>query len=357
MASKTTDENGQPAESSGEFASRQADLFSAGFSFSGYERDLVCLNLGGGRYVDISGVSGADSVSDGRAGVRADFDNDGDLDVFLRAIHNRAHFLFRNQVGQDNAWVRVSLLGTDGAADAFGAVVRAKTDAGIQTKMKAGGSGFLSQSDPRLVFGLGDQERAEWIDVVWPSGLTQRFAGPEASSSVLVVEGEDDLRSIEEEAFALPAPLDPEQKLWRLVRSERGEPLGRVMVNTVDGRRMALADLSEPGRPVVVNFWATWCRNCGREMPALERMSASGIQIVGLSLDDASTRDRIPAFIDQLGIGYPVATIEPDQLDTLFRSRDLGIPISLVIDSDGRLQEVLQGWSADSEERLLELLK
>jgi len=357
VASKTTNEKGQPTESSGEFASRQADLFSEGFSFSGYERDLVCLNLGGGRYVDISGVSGADSVSDGRATVRADFDNDGDLDIFLRAVHNRAHFLYRNQVGQDKAWIRVALRGTGGATDAFGAVVRVKTNAGVQTKLKAGGSGFLSQSDPRLVFGIGDQERAEWIDVVWPSGRTQRFSGPEAGASVLVVEGEDDLRSINEESFALPAPLDPEQKLWRMARFERGDPLERVMVNTLDGRRVALADLSEPGRPVVVNFWATWCRNCGLEMPALERMSESGIQIVGLSLDDASTRGRIPAFIERLGITYPVATIEPDQLDALFHSRDLGIPLSLVVDGDGRLQEIFQGWSVDSEERLLESLK
>jgi len=357
VASKTTDEKGQPTQSSGEFASRQADLFSEGFSFSGYERDLVCLNLGDGRYVDISGVSGADSVSDGRATVRADFDNDGDLDIFLRAVHNRAHFLFRNQVGQDNAWIRVALRGTDGATDAFGAVVRVKTNAGVQTKVKAGGGGFLSQSDPRLVFGMGDQERAEWIDVAWPSGRTQRFSGPEAGASVLVVEGEDDLRSIDESIFALPDPLSPEQRLWRILQTDRGAPLPRVMVNTLDGRRVALADLIKTGRPVVVNFWATWCRNCGREMPALQRMSESGIQVVGLSLDDASTRGRIPAFIEQLGIGYPVATIEPEQLDRLFRSRDLGIPLSLVVDGDGRLQEIFQGWSVDSEERLLESLK
>jgi thiol-disulfide isomerase/thioredoxin len=357
VASKTTDEEGRPAQTSGEFASRQAELFSEGFSFSGYERDLICLNLGDGRFVDISGVSGADSVSDGRATVRADFDNDGDLDIFLRAIHGRAHFLFRNRIGQDGNWLRVALRGTDGAADAFGAVVRVKTAAGVQTKIKAGGSGFLSQSDPRLLFGLGEWERAEWIEVAWPSGRTQRFAGASAGSSVLAVEGEEDLRPVDEQSFALPDPLSPKQRLWRMLRVDRGGPLPRVMVKTLDGRRVALGDLFEEGRPVVVNFWATWCRNCSREMPALQRMSESGIQIVGLSLDDASTRGRIPAFIEQLGIGYPVATIEPDQLDRFFRSRDLGIPLSLVVDGDGRLQEIHQGWSVDSEDRLIDLLK
>ena len=58
-------------------------MFGQGFSFSGYERDPLFLNLGNRKFVDISGCSGIDSVTDGRAGVFADFDNDGDLDVFI----------------------------------------------------------------------------------------------------------------------------------------------------------------------------------------------------------------------------------------------------------------------------------
>ena len=57
-------------------------MFGQGFSFSGYERDPLYLNLNGKKFTDISGVSGIDSITDGRAGVFADFDNDGDLDVF-----------------------------------------------------------------------------------------------------------------------------------------------------------------------------------------------------------------------------------------------------------------------------------
>ncbi|MFB3095508.1 MAG: FG-GAP repeat domain-containing protein, partial [Candidatus Acidiferrales bacterium] len=57
-------------------------IFEEGFSFSGYERDLLSLNLGGKKFLDISGISGIDSVTDGRGSVFADFDNDGDLDVF-----------------------------------------------------------------------------------------------------------------------------------------------------------------------------------------------------------------------------------------------------------------------------------
>ncbi len=56
-------------------------MFGEGFSFSGYERDPLYLNTGAKKFIDISGVSGIDSITDGRAGVFADFDNDGDLDA------------------------------------------------------------------------------------------------------------------------------------------------------------------------------------------------------------------------------------------------------------------------------------
>ena len=356
MASKTIDEAGQPAQSSSEFATRQSALFSEGFSFSGYERDLVCLNLGDGTFVDISGISGADSVSDGRAAVRADFDNDGDLDIFLRAVHGRAHFLFRNRIGQDNNWVRVALRGTAGTRDAYGSIVRLKTRTGTTAKIKAGGSGFLSQSDPRLLFGLGDEERAEWIEVTWPSGETKRYPGPVAGSSVLIVEDEGTPRPIDEQLFSLPEPLSQDDKMWNLVEPSPGERLPRLVVESLAHGKMVLDDLIEAGRPAVVNFWATWCRNCAREMPVLQRLAASDVQVIGLSVDDEVARKRIPAFLDRLGVDYPVATIEPEELDRLFTSRDLAIPISLVLDGDGALRAILQGWSGESEERLAKIL-
>jgi len=149
----------------------------------------VALNLRDGRFLDVSGASGADSPTDGRAAVYVDVDDDGDYDVFLKAMHGPAHFLYRNEVGQDARSVRVALRGTKSGRDAFGAVVRLNTPAGVLARMKSGGSGYLSQNDPRLLFGLGDAERAEGLEVAWPSGLRERHAGPAAGASLLLVEG------------------------------------------------------------------------------------------------------------------------------------------------------------------------
>lgn len=179
-----------------------------GYSFAGWTADRIYLNQAGGRFLDVSGVAGADSFpSDARASVYADFDNDGDLDIFVRATHGRSHFLFRNEVGQDNGFLRVTLEGRASGRDAFGTVVRVKTPALTLMKFKHGNNGYLDQPDPRLLFGLGKSSAVEWLEVRWPSGLIQRLPGPfRAGSSLLIVEGEEKPRPVEEKRFQLAGP-------------------------------------------------------------------------------------------------------------------------------------------------------
>ncbi|MEE9262966.1 MAG: VCBS repeat-containing protein, partial [Vicinamibacteria bacterium] len=116
------------------------ELFEKGLSFSGFERDGLYLSRGDGSYLEISGVSGLDSIGDGRGCAFADLDNDGDLDVVVVPVQNEGRLLYRNNVGQENGFLRVSLEGTVSARDAFGAVVRLRTPLGTQTKIKSGGS-------------------------------------------------------------------------------------------------------------------------------------------------------------------------------------------------------------------------
>ena len=189
------------------FLRRQGELMTTqGYSFSGYERDLVALNRGDGTFLDISGVSGADSGTDGRAAVFADFDDDGDADVFLRAMHGPAHVMLRNEIGQDRGWLRIALEGRASGRDAWGAVVRIRTANGIQTRLKSGGDGFVSQSDPRLLFGLGSAAAVDELEVVWPSGLRQRFPGPAPNRSWRLVEGDAALRAVREERRDIVRP-------------------------------------------------------------------------------------------------------------------------------------------------------
>ncbi|MFQ5670056.1 MAG: ASPIC/UnbV domain-containing protein [Acidobacteriota bacterium] len=358
MASQSDTPEADRASDARRFLERQRDMFRQGFSFSGFERDLVALNLGNGRFLNISGVSGADSVTDGRAAVYADLDNDGDLEIFLRAMHGPAHLLYRNLVGADNHFLRIALQGTDSGRDAFGAVVRVHTAGELLTRVKSGGSGFLSQSDPRLLFGLGALGEAESIEVDWPSGRTQSFAGAEAGRSLLLVEGEERARPVLESRFHLPDPIwSAARDAWRQLKVKPGEALPSMPLASLAGEPADLASLVAPSGFTLVNFWATWCGPCAAEMPELEELHRAGretrrLQVAGISLDRPSGRERIPAFLQKAGITYPVYTAAADRLGSLFTRPDVSIPLSLLVDDQGRVVDAFSGWSEEARRRV-----
>jgi thiol-disulfide isomerase/thioredoxin len=337
-------------------------MFGEGFSFSGYERNPLYLNRGNG-FLDISGVSGIDSVADGRAGVFADFDNDGDLDVFVSTIQGPAHLLYRNNVGQDGRNLRVELEGAAGTArsarDAFGAVVRIRTSEGVLTRIKAGGSGFISQHDPRLLFGLPGEEQAESIEVTWPGGAREVFAGPfPADTTQRLRQGAGRAEPVEVQVARLPDPLTRAQAYARDLRIPIGGPLPDLPLRTVTGEATSLRAALTPGRRAVVNLWATWCGPCRVEMPELEalraRLSARGVDIVGLNVD-ADPEADIAGYVEESGVGYPILVAGPDTLERIYASDEVTVPLSFLVDGEGVVTDLLPGWSDESRRRLEDL--
>ncbi len=363
-------------------------IFKEGLSFSGFERDYLGLNLGGAiatrgaggtneasgpgdetpvHYLDISGISGADSISDGRGAAFADFDNDGDTDIFMVTLQGSAHHLFRNNIGQDANFLRIELEGTRSGTDAFGAIVRVKTSAGILTKVKSGGAGFLAQHDPRLLFGLGSDAMAEWVEITWPSGATQRLETVPAGSSIRAIEGSTDTTttetSVDEHRFSLVDPLPPEDALFAKLtidRAERMPDLSLESLESPDGETTSLHEITAPGRRTLLNIWATWCIPCRKEMPELEllapRLAAAGIDLVGLSIDTEQTRQRVVPFLESLKITYPSYFADTAEVAALFQGENIFVPMSILLDEDGRPTRVFSGWSPATEAALEDLV-
>lgn len=356
MTSETTETEPEGEGSARQFLQRQLEMFREGFSFSGFERDLLALNLGGSRFLDISGVSGADSISDGRAAVYADLDNDGDHDVFLRAMHGPAHLFYRNELGSESHYLRVALEGTESGKDAFGAVVRVPTSKGVLARTKSGGDGFLSQADPRLLFGLEQDEAVDWIEVTWPGGRRERFPGAAANSSLLLVEGDSVHRVVQEHRLQLPEPLPGDPRRWNRLTFRAGAALPPTDVTTLSGERIQLPAIIRPGRPTLVNFWATWCIPCRAEMPELQRLhnagTGKGLQVIGVSLDRPEDTGKIPRFLEELGVTYPVYVGDPEGLGQIFASPDIPIPISLLVNEESKVVEVFTGWDRETRHTL-----
>lgn len=335
-------------------------MFGQGFSFSGYERDPLFLNLGNRKFVDISGCSGIDSVTDGRAGVFADFDNDGDLDVFSTTIQGQSHLLFRNNVGQDSRWLRVTLEGGPSLGrDAYSSVVRVRTSAGTLTKTKAGGNGFISQHDPRLLFGLGKDERAASVDVTWPDGSVEAFAGPfAAGTTVRLVQGKGQAEVVRLASARLPDPLTRAEAIAPDLHIKVGQPVPDLKVVGLDGRPGSLRGLLRPGRRLLVNVWATWCIPCKKEMPELEamrgRLAERGIDLVGVSVD--TEKDAPVADYARARVTYPVYRIDPADMGRLYVTDEITVPLSFLVEADGRVTELVPGWSDASRRRFEQIL-
>jgi hypothetical protein len=127
----------------------------------------------------------------GRGMALGDFDNDGSVDVLV-AVNDAAPILLRNNAGRRNHWLGVRLVGRKANIDAIGAKVSYQAGDLTRHRSKVGGGSYLSAHDPRMVLGLGQQKKIDWLEVKWPqpSGAVERFTNLPIDRYITIVEGE-----------------------------------------------------------------------------------------------------------------------------------------------------------------------
>jgi hypothetical protein len=146
-------------------------------------------NLGDGKFNDVSLQLGEFFRGEyvGRGTCIGDYDNDGDLDIFIVNLNHECKFL-RNNKGNQNNWILINLKGTKSNRDAIGASVKITSGGKTQTAQKKSAVGYLSQNDPRLHFGLGKNDMVEKIEITWPSGTVQTLENIKANQIIEVKE-------------------------------------------------------------------------------------------------------------------------------------------------------------------------
>ena len=147
-------------------------------------------NVGEGQFKDISNESGPgiEEKWSSRGSAVGDLDNDGSLEVVINNMGDRPSLL-RNS-GTRRKWLLVRLVGSQSNRDAIGARVYVDVGGRRLSGEIQGGSGYLSQNDPRLHFGLADDAGYERIEVHWPGGRREVFAEGEANRIIVLKEGE-----------------------------------------------------------------------------------------------------------------------------------------------------------------------
>jgi hypothetical protein len=143
-------------------------------------------------FYEVSGVSGAYFKSKfvGRGAAFADYDNDGDVDIFI-ANNGGPAVLLRNDGGNQNNWLQVSLRGAQSNSQGVGATIRLVVGGNVLIRQVGAQSSYCSQNSLIEHFGLGSQTFADTLEVNWPSGIQQRSYDIPANQTIRVLEGEE----------------------------------------------------------------------------------------------------------------------------------------------------------------------
>ncbi len=126
----------------------------------------------------------------GRGAAYADINNDGRLD-FLLSTNGGPAYLFLNEAAGTvaaNKSLRIKLVGTKSNRDGIGAVVKLTSGGGTQTQMLRSGSSYLSASELVLTFGLGTSEKADTLEIHWPSGQLDKLSNIRAGQTMTITE-------------------------------------------------------------------------------------------------------------------------------------------------------------------------
>lgn len=152
---------------------------------------LLLRNLGDGTFEDVTPAAGEafGRRAMARGAAYLDYDRDGDLDIAVTALSEPARLL-RNDGGNRNNWLRVQLAGISSNRRGIGAVVRITSASGTQWRTVRSGSSYASQSELPLTFGLGSDPVVGSVEVIWPSGRTQRFTDVAPNQLLVIDEAE-----------------------------------------------------------------------------------------------------------------------------------------------------------------------
>lgn len=155
------------------------------------QQDVLFQNQRGGKFVDVSVETGFQLLPKkvGRGAAFGDYDNDGDIDIFLNNSNQTANLL-RNDGGNKNHWLMIKTVGTESNRDGIGTRINLISGGMSQVKEVRSGSSYLSQNDLRVLFGLGNRTTVDQIQVRWPSGVVETFSDVEVGQRLIIKEKE-----------------------------------------------------------------------------------------------------------------------------------------------------------------------
>jgi Flp pilus assembly protein TadD/peroxiredoxin len=334
------------------------ELIRADNTWHGYARNVMFANNQDGTFSEISAPSGLDFREDSRSFALADIDHDGKLEIILKNRNAPQLRILHNEMKNLGGSISFRLRGQKSNRDAIGTSITLQAGSLKQTKYLQAGTGFLAQHAKELHFGVGKQIEAVGALVRWPSGLVQQFEGLPIGNRIQLEEGSEKFSATPFAAATLrddssspqpPSEISTQVETWLI------EPLAAPDFSLADlaGNQRTLSSLR--GSKSLLCFWSLKSPASLEQLKKIEHsgalIAASRLKILAISLDESADQTAARNIVAPLALPFPLL-FATEQMAGVYnilyrhlfdRRRDLPIPASLLLDTDGKIIKVYQG--------------
>ena len=136
--------------------------------------------------------------------------------------------------------------------------------------------------------------------------------------------------------------------------------LPKVMLKSIDGKSVSTDTLSNNGKPFIIDFFATWCKPCNRELDAISEVyedwqKETGVKIYAVSIDQAQNINKVRPLVEQKGWNYDVLLDPNSDFRRAFGGQM--IPFVVVCDADGKVVFQHNGYTEGAENELYDKVK
>lgn len=136
--------------------------------------------------------------------------------------------------------------------------------------------------------------------------------------------------------------------------------LPSVSLKDIDGKSVDTATLSNDGKPMIISFFATWCKPCNRELKAISEVyedwqDETGVRLIAVSIDEGQNAQRVKPFVEGKGWDYQVLLDSNSEFKRQMGVND--IPHTFIIDGEGNVVWSHQGYTDGGEEEVIKKVK